>query len=60
MNAKNHRYGLGPLLTFNSGPKVAVLHAKTTNEGWVASRLVSVMLKFLFSMHETTDEGWDQ
>ena len=29
----NRRY-LGPLYTCNSDPKVAVLHAKTTDEGW--------------------------
>ena len=33
VSAKNHRCGLGPIETCNSGPKVAVLHAKTTNEG---------------------------
>ena len=27
-------WGLGPIETCNSGPKVAVLHAKTTDEGW--------------------------
>ena len=28
------RRSLGPIETCNSDPKVAVLHAKTTNEGW--------------------------
>ena len=32
--AQNDRRGLGPLETCNSDPKVAVLHAKATNEGW--------------------------
>ena len=36
---KKHRLGLGPLETCNSGPKVAVLHAKTTDEGWDPWRL---------------------
>ena len=34
LNAQSDRYGLGPIETFNSGPKVAVLHAKNRNEGW--------------------------
>ena len=29
------RRSLGPLETCNSDPKDAVLHAKTTDEGWV-------------------------
>ena len=32
-SAKNYRRGLGPIETCNSCPKVAVLYAKTTNEG---------------------------
>ena len=31
--AQNHRWGLGPIETCKSGPKVAVLHAKTADEG---------------------------
>ena len=46
--------------TCNSGIKVAVLHVKTTNEGWDLERLVILMLKSLFWMHKTTDEGRDQ
>ena len=34
LHAQNDRLGLGPIETCNSGPKVAVLHSKTTNEGW--------------------------
>ena len=34
LRAQNDRGCLGPIETCNSGPKVAVLHAKTTNEGW--------------------------
>ena len=33
-NAQNDRCGLGPIETCNSDAKGAVLHAKTTNEGW--------------------------
>ena len=32
--AENDRCGLGPIETCNSDPKVAVLHATTTYEGW--------------------------
>ena len=32
--AQNDMWGLGPKETCNSGPKVALLHAKTTDEGW--------------------------
>ena len=33
LHAQNGRRGLGPIETCNSGPKAAVLNAKTTNEG---------------------------
>ena len=29
-----NRHNLGPIDTCNSDPKVAVLHATTTDEGW--------------------------
>ena len=32
-HVQNERRSLGPIEICNSGPKVAVLHAKTTNEG---------------------------
>ena len=51
---------MGPIEICNSGPRVAVLHAKATKEGWATYRLVIVMLKSLFWMHKTPDEGWDQ
>ena len=50
---------MGPIETCNSGPKVAVLHAKTTDEGWDPWRLVILMLIALFHMHKTTAEVWD-
>ena len=34
LHAQNDRYGLGPMKTSISSPKVAALHAKTTDEGW--------------------------
>ena len=32
--AQNDRWGLGPIETINSDPKVTVMHAKTTDEDW--------------------------
>ena len=34
LHAQNDKWGLVPLKTCNSGPKCAVLHSKTTDEGW--------------------------
>ena len=34
LQAQNGRWYLGPIEICYSGPKVAVLHAKTTDEGW--------------------------
>ena len=34
VHAQDDRCGLGTLETCNSSPKVAVLHAKTTDGGW--------------------------
>ena len=34
MHSQINRRSLGPIETCNSDPKVAVLHAKTTDEGW--------------------------
>ena len=56
---KIHRWGLGPINTYNSGFKVAVLHVKATNEGWDPYRLVILMLKSQIWMHKITDDGWD-
>ena len=50
---------MGPIETCNSYPKDAVLHAKTTDEGWDAHRLVILMLIALFYMHKTAAEVWD-
>ena len=33
-HAQINRRSLGPIETCNSDPKVVVLHAKTTDEGW--------------------------
>ena len=34
LHAQINRRSLGPIQTCISDPKVAVLHAKTTDEGW--------------------------
>ena len=34
LQAQNDRWGLGPIETCKSDPNVAVLHLKTTDEGW--------------------------
>ena len=34
LRAQNDKWGLGPIETCSSDPKVAVLHGKTTDEGW--------------------------
>ena len=34
LRAQNDRWGQGPIETCYSGPKLAVLYAKTTDEGW--------------------------
>ena len=35
LHSQINRRSLGPIEICNSDPKVAVLHAKTTDEGWV-------------------------
>ena len=42
-----------------TGPKGAVLHAKTTDECWDPYRLVNQVLITLFCMHKTTGYVWD-
>ena len=48
LHAQNDRGCLGPIEICYSGPKVAVLHPKTTPEGWDPWRLVILMLITLF------------
>ena len=48
---------MGPIETCNSGPKVAVLRSKTTGGVLDPQRLVILVQKSLFSMHNTTGEG---
>ena len=58
LHAQNDRWGLGPIETCNTGPKLTLLHAKTTDEGWNRWRLVILMLITLLCMHKTTGEDW--
>ena len=59
LHTQNDRSCLGPIETCYSGPKVAVLHAKTTDEGWAIRRLGILVLGTLFCMQKSTDEVWD-
>ena len=59
MNAENPTLGLGPIQTCSSGPKVAVLHAKTSSEVCEPQRLLIPVLKLLFCMNKTTGDGWN-
>ena len=45
--------------TCNSAPKVSVLHAKTTHEGWDPWRLVILVLFTLFCMQKITGDCWN-
>ena len=45
--------------TCNSGPKVAVLNAKTTDEGWDTEGLVFLVLITLFCIHKMIGDIWD-
>ena len=56
----NHWWGLGPIETSNSDAKHAVLHAQNHGEVWDTYRLVILVIKSLFWLHITTDEGWDE
>ena len=59
MLAQNHRSCLGSIETCHSGPEVTVLHAKTTGGVLDPRRLVILVLKSLFYVHNTTGEGWN-
>ena len=54
---KNHRWGLGPRETCYSGPKVAVLHSKTTDEGSDQERHVIPVQKSLFCIQKPQMKG---
>ena len=46
--------------TCKSGPKVAILHPKTRDEGWDPQKLVIPMIITMFCMHKTAGEVWEQ
>ena len=48
LHSQINRRILGPIETCNSDPKVAVLHGKTTDAGWVQLRLAILVLKAFF------------
>ena len=50
---------MGPIEICISGPKVSVLHPKTTSEGWDPWRLVILMLRTLFCKQKITGEVCD-
>ena len=56
---QNDRRGQGPIDTCDSGPKVALLHTKNTDDGGEQKRLVFLMLSTLLYMHKTTGHVWD-
>ena len=60
VHTQNDRSYLGPIETCYSGPKVAVLNLKTTDECWDPYRKVFLELITLFCMHKKTGEVWYQ
>ena len=54
MHAQNDKCCLGPIGTCDSGPKVAILHAKTTDEAWNPYRLHILVQITMFCMHKRT------
>ena len=59
LHAQIDRWGPGPIETSISDPKVAVLNAKTTDEGWDTLRLAILVLKSLFWLQKTIGEVRD-
>ena len=59
VHAQNDKTCLGPIETCYSGPEVAVLHSKSTGGVLDPQRLVILVVKLLFCMHKTTEEGWN-
>ena len=57
MSAQFHTLGQGTIQTCRSGPKVAVLHAKTSSEVCYPERIVIQGLKSLFCIHKATGDG---
>ena len=47
LHEQNDKWGLGPIETCNSAPKVAVLQAKNSDEGWDPYSLFILVLSTL-------------
>ena len=58
-HAQNDKWCLGPIESCYSGPKLAVLHAKATGEGWNQYSLFILVLSSQLCVLKTTDEIWD-
>ena len=56
MSVQYQTLGLGHIQSCRSGPKVTVLHAKSSSEVCDPQRLVNLVLKSLFFMHKTTGD----
>ena len=59
LQAQNDMWGLGPIETCNSAPKVSLLHAKTTDKGWDTKRQDILLLMTLYCMHKMRGDVWD-
>ena len=59
MSTQIHRGGLGPIVTCNSGAKVAVLNAKNHRLGVGPIETCNSGHKVAVLDAKTTDEGWD-
>ena len=59
LHAQSDRSCLGLIETCYSVTEAAVLHVKTTGEGWNRYSLVMLVQITLFFMHKTTGEDWD-
>ena len=56
VHAQNNRSCPGPIETCYSGPKIALLHPKTTDQGWDPLKLVIQKLGTLFCLHKISGE----
>ena len=58
VNAQNHRWGLGPIETYNSAANHAVLHAQ--NDSWSLGSIETINSghNAAFLHAKTTDKGW--
>ena len=51
---------MGPIETINSGHNDALVSVQNHRWGLGPIETLILVLKALFWMHKTTDEGWDQ